>query len=181
MKFLTDAQVPYPLVELLRRIGSDVRTAYEEGTEGEADDSRHIIHSRNLGRVLLTFDTFRAESGARVAAELLLRGGKVVQIRGGPDQPLMKALGRLLFHQPEWQPFLATRDGVAVVSDIRNHCKPYTPHEYSQTIRKLDRPHFDEYLRYWEEKGIAPPRRRPRKPTAQQSQMFDTTSEGTPS
>ena len=179
MRLLTDAQVPYPLVELLRKIDWDVRTAYEEGTEGEADDSRHIIHSRNLGRVFLTFDTFRAESGARVAAELLLRGGRVVQIRGGPDQPLMRALGRFLFHEPEWQPFLARRDGVAVVSDIRNNCKLYTPHEYSQTIRTLDRPHFDEYLRYWEEKGISLPRRRPRKPPAQQSQMFDVTGEGT--
>ena len=176
MKFLTDAQFPQPLVELLRKVDWDVRTAYEEGTEGEADDSRHIIHSRNLGRVFLTFDTFRAESGARVAAELILRGGKIVQIRGGPEQPLIKALGRLLFHHPEWQPFLAREDGVAVVSDIRNHCKLYTPHEYAQTIRKLDRPHFDEYVRYWEAKGISPPRSRPRKPAAQQSQMFDATS-----
>ena len=176
MKFLTDAQFPQPLVELLKKIDWDVRTAYEEGTEGEADDSRHVIHSRDLGRAFLTFDTFRAESGARVAAELILRGGKVVQIRGGPEQPLMKALGRLLFHHPEWQPFLAKNNGVAVVSDIRNPCKLYTPDEYSQTIRKLNRPHFDEYLRHWEAKGISPPRRRPRKQAAQQSHMLDATS-----
>lgn len=176
MKFLTDAQFPEPLVDLLRKVGWDVRTVYEEGTEGEADDSRHIIRSRSLARVFLTFDTFRAESGARVAAELVLRGGKVIQIRGGPQQPLMKALGRLLFHYPEWHPFLAREDGVAVVSDIRHPCRLYTPADYSQTIRKLDRPHFDQYLRYWEEKGIMPPRRRSRKSPPQQSQMFDATS-----
>ena len=118
MKYLTDAQFPQPLVDLLRKIDWDVRTAFEEGTEGEADDSQHIIHSRDLGRVFVTFDLLRGQSGARVAAELILRGGKVVQIRNGPGQPLMKALGRLLFHYPEWQPFLAKGDGVAVVSDI---------------------------------------------------------------
>jgi hypothetical protein len=127
VKFLTDAQFPQPLVDLLRRVDWDVRTAYEEGTEGEADDSRHIIHSRDLERVFMTFDLLRGQSGARVAAELILRGGKVVQIRNGPEQPLMKALGRLLFHYPEWQPFLVKRDGVAVVSDIRNHSRPKSP------------------------------------------------------
>ena len=176
MKFLTDAQFPQPLVELLRRVGWDVRTTYEEGTEGEADDSRHIIHARDLGRVFLTFDQLRGQSGARVAAELILRGGKVVQIRNGPEQPLMKALGRLLFHYPEWQPFLVKRDGVAVVSDIRNHCKLYTPHGYSQTIRDLNRPHFDEYLSHWEAKGVLPPRRRQRKPIPQQAEMFNGAS-----
>ena len=53
MKFLTDAQFPQPLVDLLRRVDWDVRTAYEEGTEGEADDSRHTIHSRDLERVFM--------------------------------------------------------------------------------------------------------------------------------
>ena len=48
MKFLTDAQFPQPLVDLLRRVGWDVRTVYEEETEGEADDSRHIIYARRL-------------------------------------------------------------------------------------------------------------------------------------
>ena len=172
MKFLTDAQFPHPLVELLRRVGWDVRTAYEEGTEDEADDSRHIIHARELGRVFMTFDQLRGQSGARVAAELILRGGKVIQIRNGPEQPLMKALGRLLFHHPEWQPFLTKSDGVAIVSDIRNPCKLYMPHEYSQTIQAIARRHFDEYLEHWRARGVMPPRRRPRKPTPQQAEMF---------
>ena len=120
----------------------------------------------------MTFDLLRGQSGARVAAELILRGGKVVQIRNGPEQPLMKAVGRLLFHHPEWQPFLAKSDGVAVVSDIRNDCKLYTPHKYSQTIQNIARPHFDEYLRHWKAKGVLPPRRRPRKSIPQQAQMF---------
>ena len=70
MKFLTDAQFPQPLVDLLRRVGWDVRTVYEEETEGEADDSRHIIYARSLERVFMTFDLLRGQSGARVAAEL---------------------------------------------------------------------------------------------------------------
>lgn len=153
-----------------------IRTAYEEGTEDEADDSRHIIDSRGLGRVFMTFDLLRGQSGARVAAELILRGGKVVQIRNGPEQPIMKAAGRLLFHHPEWQPFLAKSDGVAVVSDIRNDCRLYTPDEYSQTIHDIARPHFDEYLRHWKAKGVSPPRRRPQKSIPQQTQMFKDAS-----
>ena len=172
MKFLTDTQFPQPLVDLLRMLGWDVRTTYDEGTENEADDSRHIIHSRSLDRVFMTFDLLRGQSGARVAAELILRGGKVVQIRNGPEQPLMRALGRLLFHHPQWQPFLAESDGVAVVSDIRSDCKLYPPRLYSQKIGSIVRHHFDEYLRRWEEKGVVPPLRRPRKPMPQQAQMF---------
>ena len=176
MKFLTDAQFPQPLVDLLRRVGWDVRTVYEEETEGEADDSRHIIYARSLERVFMTFDLLRGQSGARVAAELILRGGKVIQIRNGPQQPLMRALGRLLFHYPEWQPFLAKTDGVALVSDIRNPCRMYTPRQYSQSIRNIDRPHFDEYLRGWEAKGGLPTRRRRRKSIPQQAQMFNDAS-----
>ena len=176
MKFLTDAQFPQPLVELLRKLDWDVRTTFEEGMEDEADDSRLIIHSRDLGRVFLTFDLLRGQSGARVAAELILRGGKVIQIRNGPEQPLMKALGRLLFHYPEWQPFLTKGDGVAVISDIRNPCKLYTPQEYSQTIHDTSRPHFDEYLDYWKAKGIRPPRRRQRQRDSQQAQLFNDES-----
>ena len=172
MKFLTDAQCPQPLVELLRRLDWDVRTASEEGIERERDDSRLLIHSRDLGRVLLTFDLLRGQSGARVAAELTLRGGKMIQIRNGPGQPLMKALGRFVFHHPEWQPFLAKSDGVAVLSDVRTPCRLYTPSEYSQGIQRIARPHFDEYLDYWAAKGILPPRRRPKKPNPQQGQMF---------
>ena len=128
------------------------------------------------GGYSLPLDLLRGQSGARVAAELILRGGKVIQIRNGPEQPLMKALGRLLFHYPEWQPFLTKGDGVAVISDIRNPCKLYTPQEYSQTIHDTSRPHFDEYLDYWKAKGIRPPRRRQRQRDSQQAQLFNDES-----
>lgn len=176
MKFLTDAQFPQPLVELLRKLDWDIRTVYEEGMGDEADDSRLIVHSRSLERVFLTFDLLRGESGARVAAELVLHGGKVIQIPQGPDQPLLRALGRLLFHQPEWQRFFASEDGVAVLSDVRNPCKLYTPQEYSQTIHRIARPHFDEYMQHWEEKRTLPPSRRRRSSPPEQSTLFDDAS-----
>ncbi len=172
MKILTDSQTPMPFVRLLRALGWDVRTVYDEGTEGEKEDYRHLINARGQDRVLLTYDYLKGESGAKVAAELLLRGGRIIQIRQGPEQPLLRAVGRLLFHHPDWYPFLQRNHGVALISDIRYNCRLFTPEQYSQTISSVARPHFEEYLRYWEEKGIRPPRRRvPTPPPSSQRRL----------
>lgn len=76
MNFLTDAQTPLPFVSLLRQLQWDVRTVYEENTQDEKDDVAHLINARSQDRALITFDLLRGESGARVAAELILNGGK---------------------------------------------------------------------------------------------------------
>lgn len=172
LRFLTDTQTPQPLVEMLRALGWDVRTVYEEGTEEEQDDVNHLIKARSLGRVLITFDQLRAESGARVAAELLLGGGKLIQITRDPAQDLHRALGRLLFHYPDWYPFLDVSHGVAVVSDINRNPRLYTPRQYSQTVSSSSKRHFEEYVAAWEVKRREPSRvRRRRLPSSEQTRL----------
>ena len=174
MKFLTDEQFPQPFVELLRKVDWDIRTVYEEAMEGEADDCNLLIRARDLGRVFITYDLLRGRSGARVAAELVSHGGKIIQIRGGPDQPFMRSLGRLLFYHQDWQPFLANNDGVVVISDIRNPCKLMTTSEYVQTSHKIDRMHFEEYLNDWGERRGSALRQKPQDP--QQPELFERDS-----
>lgn len=173
MRFLTDSQTPLPFVHILRKLDWDVRTVYEEGTQDEPNDYVHLINARTQARVLFTFDLLRGESGAKVAAELVLNGGRILQVTRGPSQPLPRALGRFFFHQPEWFPFLDRNDGVATISDIQHNCIVRTPEEYSQVISRTASIHFDEYIRFWEEKQILPPRRRRRRTRAEQAQMFD--------
>lgn len=61
MKFFTDAQVPQPFVVLLRALGWDVRTVYEEGTSEEKEDFQHLITAREQGRTFVTFDILTGE------------------------------------------------------------------------------------------------------------------------
>ena len=174
MNILADAQVPYPLVDMLRRIGWDVRRVQDEGTQDEKDDAKHLIMAREQGRIFLTFDVLTGEEAARIAAELVLNGGKVLEIRRGPDQPFMKSLGRLLFHYPEWEPFLSRNEGLVSISGLGNNSKVFTPSQYSQTIRASARHHFEEYIKKWEDKAIQPPRRmQPKPPPEEQAIMFD--------
>jgi len=113
VKFLTDAQTSVILVRLLRKLGWDVETVYEHGIDKEPDDSRLVGWAHAHERVFVTFDLLRNESGERVARQIRDVGGKVITVFGGPDQPVERALGRLLFHQPEWEPFLEKNDGRA--------------------------------------------------------------------
>ena len=64
MNILADAQVPYPLVDMLRRIGWDVRRVQDEGTQDEKDDAKHLIMAREQGRIFLTFDVLTGEEAA---------------------------------------------------------------------------------------------------------------------
>jgi hypothetical protein len=38
-------------------------------------------------------------------------------VGGGPDQPPERAIGWLLFHYPEWYPFLEQQEGRVHISD----------------------------------------------------------------
>ena len=114
MRLLTDSNTSQRFVEILQKLGWDIQTAYEAGLAGKNVDVPYITHARKEQRIFLTFDDLRAEHGVQVAQELRLNGGKVIRVAGGPGQDDYRALGKLLFHYPEWQPFLDTQSGVAV-------------------------------------------------------------------
>lgn len=117
MKYLVDTQANFAFVEMLRALGWTVNTVYEFGIE-HMDDAALVAWAREHGFTFISFDKFRGETRARVHEELRLRGGKVIVIAGGPAQPVERAVGRLLFHYPEWYPKLSNEDGRIQIGDL---------------------------------------------------------------
>ena len=155
---------------MLRKIGWDVWTSLQEGRRrgiqdaiwSEIIDAHQLTAARDLNRILVTFDIFRGKSGAEVAAELQLHGGKVVQIAGGPQQSTYRACAKLLWHFNEWMAFLEGNDGVVILSDLRQTPRLYTVEEYNQrTVTTSMRQYFEEYTEYWRSRPLPEPIPRP--------------------
>ena len=161
-----------PFVGYLEGIGWDVRTVYQENKADEKVDAFLVAQARELDRIFLGFDRFKGISGAQVAAELTMRDGKVVQISRGPEQPLLRALGKLLFHHPEWEPFLKKNDGIVTLHDVNRAPKLLTPREYSQVISQTNLVHFHEYKQKWQSKQQAPKKRKYRKGSKAQERLI---------
>jgi hypothetical protein len=167
VKFLTDVQARISFVWTLRQLGHEVTTAHEQNLDQEKDDSKLVARAHVLGAVFLTFDDLRAQSGMRVAREIAVNGGRAIRIGGGPDQPDERALGRLLFHWPEWYPKLKRNDGLVEISDIKQSIRWYPRGRIRMRVRPIDQPAFDEYLREREaarKKPLKRSRRRRRDP-----------------
>lgn len=157
MRFLTDAQASQRFVTLLRALGFDVETVHEHGWGTEPDDEKLVGQARQLGRIFVSFDEFGGDVAVRVAQEIHEYGGRVLRILGGPEQQPERALGRFLFHLPDWQPFLERNDGLVILSDLKNSCRMHLRTEIRAIIRRSNQPMFDEYLR-----SLAERQRRPR-------------------
>ena len=176
MKFLTDSQARISFVWTLKQLGHEVTTAVEQNLHQEKVDAKLVARAHLLGAVFLTFDDLRAQSGMEVAREIAGNGGKVIRIGGGPDQPDEKALGRLLFHWPEWHPKLEKRDGLVEISDIKQKIRWYPRGRIRMRVRPVDRPAFDEYLREREAARKKPLKRRRRRRTDPQQAEFNVNS-----
>jgi len=131
------------------QIGWDVETAYEAGLHIEKDDTVLLIYARNNDRILLTFDKLEGEQGCKVSRELRQNGGRVVRINGGPSQNEHRVLGKILFHYPDWNPWLKKHQGIVIIADIRKQsCICYTPREYHCKYHQTDAKQFETYLKH---------------------------------
>jgi hypothetical protein len=121
----------------LAALGFDVidkRTVDE--LEWQNDDVELLKWARRNKRILLGFDLYKGQTGPRLDDELRRRGGRVITIAGGPQQPTSRALGKLLFHQETWEPFFEAGHGkvrIETVSTSRGdraaRIKTYRPEE----------------------------------------------------
>ncbi|MCH7577096.1 MAG: DUF5615 family PIN-like protein [Chloroflexi bacterium] len=173
MKFLTDTQTSALFVKMLRDLGWDVETVYEHGIAQEKDDGVLVAFARTFDLVFVTFDLLQKEPGARVNREIRERGGKVITIFGGPDQPPERALGRLLFAHPDWYPFLEKHDGRVDIRDLKNP-KLLSRSKLRGGVRGTGEKQFNEYVDKREAAKKQPIRRRRRpKPVARQQSHMD--------
>lgn len=173
MKFLTDAQTRQKFVEMLRRLGHEVTTAKEQGLHREKD-YRLVAWAHSLGHMFITFDALRGQSGMEVAREIKTNGGRVIYIGGGPEQEPERALGRFLFHWPEWFPHLREHSGLVEISDTKHNIRWYPASRIQQRVRKAHRPAFDEYLKKRAEARMKPLKRSRRRRAHPQQPALDT-------
>src|ERR1700674_640409 len=99
-------------------------------------------HYLRQGDNYLSFDQHRGQAGVDVATELKERGGRLIRIGGGPQQKPERALGRFLFHYPEWYPLLEKYEGKIEISDTKNNCMFYPRGESRIELRRVDDPDF---------------------------------------
>jgi hypothetical protein len=154
-------------------LGWDVETAYEAGLSGKVDDVQLLIYAREHNRILLTFDTLKARHGEQIARELRINGGRIVQVRGGAQQEKHRIVGKILFHYQDWQQFLASGDGISIVSDLRP-CRNLNPEEYHHQYHRIDAEQFEKYLEHKRKSLLKPiKRRRKRKPPPEEQQSLN--------
>jgi hypothetical protein len=176
LKFLTDAQTNFKLVELLRKLEWDIETVYQHNMGAEKNDANILAFAHSVGRVLITFDKFRKDVRYEIAAELMVNGGRVILIGGGPEQPPERAAGKLLFFQDLWLPFLEKNDGRAWIRDIKQDCVLTRASEMRSSKEISHHPNFDEYLQRRQAARKAPVKRRPRRKRDELSRPFDISS-----
>jgi hypothetical protein len=146
LKFLTDTQTNAVVVDMLRKLGWDVETVYQHKREAVKDDADHVAYARSIERVFATFDKLRGTVGYQVAEEIKKNGGKVLAVGGGPEQLPERAVGRMLFHYPDWHPFLERNDGKADIRDLKHDCKLTRRLDMVATVEVSPQPNFDPYL-----------------------------------
>ncbi len=170
------------MAQLITNIGWDVRTSLEEGRARDIEDhvwsrqsdAEQLAIARDLDRILISFDQFKGKDGAEVAAELHLNGGWIIQIASGPDQPIYRALAKLLWHYDQWTTFLGTQHGAVLLRDLRQNPDVYTVEAYRATklISDSTRHYFDEYMDSWRDREI--PQRAPRPVLSPEEQLLMT-------
>lgn len=146
MRLFADACVPYPIVELLRRLGWDVETAEEADLARKVVEDVLVRHATTNNRIFLTLDDLKGEHGEKVSRELRENGGKVLRVSGGPAQNPYRAVGRMLYHYPDWETFLKDQNGVAAIGDLKHPCRTYFPDKYHHQFHSKDARQFDDYL-----------------------------------
>ncbi|TAK21771.1 MAG: hypothetical protein EPO26_13420 [Chloroflexota bacterium] len=146
MKVLSDAQTSQPLVDMLLLLKWDVETVHQHQLSDEKDDWKIVAYARGIDRVFLTFDRLRHTSGVQVAREIRENGGKAIIVAGGPDQPIERAIGKLLFHQADWFPFLTNQDGRVFISDINQSCRMVSREQLHAEVRQIGMMPFVPYL-----------------------------------
>ena len=159
-------------MKILSLLEWDIETAWEANLAGKINDVKWVKYARRKDRIAITFDEFKAEQGVQIAQELRLRGGKIIRISGGPEQNPYRAVGKLLFHYPEWHPFLLTNDGICIISDVRvQSCHIYTPEQFHQRIDPLGAEQFTQYLEKRKRRPYHRRKRRVRLPPPEQGKL----------
>jgi hypothetical protein len=168
VKFLTDSQTKFRVVEMLRGLEWDVATVYQFQLDQVDDDSIIVKEARALNRVLVSFDYMVGTQKASVSRELREGGGRLIRIGGGPDQPAERSVGKLLFHYETWFPWLDENEGKVEIADLKQKCVLIPRDQIRVIVQRVDAPQFDPYLDAKKDRRKKPVKKRRRKSPAKE-------------
>lgn len=118
-RLLLDADVNVELEPLLRAIGFRPKFALQVGVNIRSDVDI-LRWARRHGSILVCHDKFRDnQTRVELYPELYHRGGKIIQIGGGPDQDPYTSLGKILLSREEWAEWFKNHDGIVTISGQR--------------------------------------------------------------
>jgi hypothetical protein len=145
----------------LRRLGFDLLAFHEDRELSRLSDDVEILKwARSHQRVFLSVDLFRGDTGKRMQDEIARRGGRVIKVGGGPEQPMTRFLGKVLIHQERWEPFLLGGHGwVHIQSGDSGKCRMDRPEDLDRMVWT----ETEQGRRYVSERDAArrgPPRKR---------------------
>ena len=103
----------------------------------EFDDVEILKWARAHRRILWGFDKHRngSATGQRMNDEISRHKGRLIQMSGGPEQSIPRAIGRLLVHQEHWEPFFADNHGkVRIMGGGATQIRMETPGELPRLV-----------------------------------------------
>ena len=118
-RLLTDEGIPVGWARAINKVAAieelglrlDVTSVHEIGRSG-LTDKEQLIFARNNGYVLMTCDRYRHRDGQELRAEFASHGGRIIQIRGGPTQPIQEAVAKFLINYGKWEMQHSKVDGI---------------------------------------------------------------------
>ena len=118
-RFLTDEDIPVGWARAINKVAAieelglqlDATSVHDIGRSG-LTDKEQLIFARTNGYVLLTCDRYRHRDGQELRAEFATNGGRIIQIRGGPAQPIQEAVAKILINYGKWKGKHSKVDGI---------------------------------------------------------------------
>jgi hypothetical protein len=120
-RLLLDADVNIDLEPLLRAIGFRTEFALRVGVNIR-NDTDILRWARRHRYIMVCHDKFKdRQTRMELYPEIYHRGGKIIQIGGGPSQDCYTSLGKLLLHRQKWLEFFREHDGIVIVHEQGMH------------------------------------------------------------
>lgn len=133
-RLLLDADVNVELEPLLKAIGFYTQFALRVGVNIRSDLSI-LRWARRHRYILVCHDKFRDnQTRIELYPELYHRGGRIIQIAGGPEQDPYRSLGKLLLYRDTWVEWFKDHDGIVILSP--NQIKLKDAHKLYTVIQK---------------------------------------------
>lgn len=160
-RLLTDEDIPVGWARAINKLaaidelGLRIQaTSVHEIDRSGLTDKEQLVFARANGYVLLTCDMYRHRDGQELRAEFATNGGRIIQIRGGPAQPIQEAVAKFLIHYGKWEKEHSDVDGITTFQGAN----PFRYRNRDQFTPSLART-LDQQLTGYESRPTSPRQR----------------------